>query len=118
MTKDASSTGRRNTIRRIDSAIFPRENHVFGCTRTKASQSSVPSGLNLASDFGFRFQCQAGSSLALRRPIEITDVIGQRRFCAKHIPLLPAHLEKLSESFLISEIIFHRLSDGVGVMTP
>jgi hypothetical protein len=70
----ASSTGRCNTIQGTDSTMLPRENHLFGCTRSKPSQSSVPAGLALASDFGFCFQCQAGSSLVLRRPIEITGL--------------------------------------------
>src|SRR5580658_2489818 len=68
----ASSTGRCNTIHCIDSTMLARENHLFGCTWSKPSQSSVPAGLALVSDFGSCFQCQAGSSLVLRRPIEIT----------------------------------------------
>src|SRR5271156_261175 len=72
----ASSTGRCNTFERIDSAMLPRENHLFGCTRPKASQGSVPAGLTLASGFGLCFQCQGGSSLVLHRPIEITAIIG------------------------------------------
>jgi hypothetical protein len=68
----ASSTSRCNTIHCVDSTMLARENHLFGCPRSKPSQSSVPTGLALASDFGFCFQCQAGSSLVLRRPIEIT----------------------------------------------
>jgi DNA-binding winged helix-turn-helix (wHTH) protein/tetratricopeptide (TPR) repeat protein len=76
----ASSTGRCNTIQCIDSTMLALENHLFGCTRSKPSQCSVPASLTLASDFGFCFQCQALSSLVLRRPIEITtyysNVIG------------------------------------------
>jgi hypothetical protein len=68
----ASSTSRCNTIHCVDSTMLARENHLFGCPRSKPSQSSVPTGLALASDFGFCFQCEAGSSLVLRRPIEIT----------------------------------------------
>jgi hypothetical protein len=45
---------------------------VFGDIRSKPSQSSVPAGLTLASDFGLCFQCQVGWSLVLRRPFEIT----------------------------------------------
>jgi hypothetical protein len=52
---------------------------VFGRTRSNPSQSSVSPGLTLASDFGFCFQCQAGSSLVLHRPIEITALI-------RHLP--------------------------------
>jgi hypothetical protein len=48
---------------------------MFGCTRSIPSQSSVPAGLTLASGSGFCFQCQVGSSLVLRRPIEITRPI-------------------------------------------
>jgi hypothetical protein len=53
----ASSTGRCNTIRCINSAMLLRENHLFGCTRPKPSHGSVPAGLTLAGDFGFCFQC-------------------------------------------------------------
>jgi hypothetical protein len=53
---------------------------MFGCTQSTPSQSSVPAGLTLASDSGFCFQCQAGSSLVLRRPIEITRVTGQAAY--------------------------------------
>jgi|SRR5271156_46069 hypothetical protein len=66
----ASSTGRRNTIQCTDSTMLARENHLFGCTRSKPSQGSVQAGLALASDFSFCFQCQAGSSLVLRAPVE------------------------------------------------
>ena len=57
--------------------MLARENQLFGCTRSKPSQSSGPAGLTPASDFGFRFQCHAGSSLVLRPPIEITAQTGQ-----------------------------------------
>ena len=57
--------------------MLVRENHLFGSTRSKPSQSSVPAGLTLPSDSGVRFQCQAGSSFVLHRPIEITAVIGE-----------------------------------------
>ncbi len=50
--------------------MLPQENYLFGCTRSKSSQGSVPAGLALASDFSFCFQCKVGSSLVLRRPIE------------------------------------------------
>src|SRR5580704_774098 len=50
--------------------MLPRENHLFGCTGPKPGQDSVPTGLTVAGDFGFCFQCEMGSSLALRRPIE------------------------------------------------
>ena len=43
----------------------------------KPIPSSVPAGLVLISDFGFCYQCQAGSSLVLRRPIEITALTGE-----------------------------------------
>jgi hypothetical protein len=71
----ASSTGRCNTIQCIDSTMVARENHLFGSARSKPSQSGVPGGLTLAGDFSLCFQCQAGSSLVLRRPIEITRLI-------------------------------------------
>src|SRR5580704_1360793 len=72
----ASSTGRCNTLQCIDSTMIAREKHLFGCTRSKPSQSSVAARLTLTSEFGFCFQCQAGSSLVLRRPIETTRVTG------------------------------------------
>jgi hypothetical protein len=68
----ASSDDRCNTIQCIDSTMLARENHLFGCTRSKPGQSSVPARLILTSYFSICFQCQAGSSLVLRRPIEIT----------------------------------------------
>ncbi len=71
----ASSTGRCNTIQCIDPTMLARENQLFGCGRLKPSQGSVPASLTLTSDFGFCFQCQEGSSLVLRRPIEITALI-------------------------------------------
>jgi hypothetical protein len=69
----ASSTGRCNTIQCLDSAVLPRKNYLFGCARLRPNPGSVPAGLTLTSDLGFCFQCQAGSSLVLRRPIEITS---------------------------------------------
>ncbi|MFZ3216545.1 MAG: hypothetical protein WA192_10845, partial [Candidatus Acidiferrales bacterium] len=68
----ASATGGCNTIQRIDLEVLARRAYLFACTRSKPSQSSVPAGLILASDFGFCFQCQVGPSLVLRRPIETT----------------------------------------------
>jgi len=72
----ASSTRRCDTIQCIDLIMLPREIYLFGFTTTKPSQGSVPAGVTLASDFGFCFQFQKGSSLVLRRPIEITAVTG------------------------------------------
>jgi hypothetical protein len=72
----ASSTGRCNTIQCIDSTMLAWENHLFGCARPKPSQGSVPVGLTLTSDLGICFQCQVGSCLVLRRPIEITGLTG------------------------------------------
>jgi hypothetical protein len=71
----ASSTGRCNTIQCVDSTKLARESHLFGCARLKPRQGSVPARLTLASYFSFCFQCQAGSSLVLRRPIETTVLI-------------------------------------------
>jgi hypothetical protein len=51
------------------------ENHLFACARLKPSQGSVPAGLTLSSGLRIYFQCQAGSSLVLRRPIEIAALI-------------------------------------------
>jgi hypothetical protein len=76
----AGSNGRRNTIQCVDSAMLPWEDHLFGFTWTKPSQGSVPAALTLASEFGFCFQCQAGSSLVLRRPIETTGFIRHKDF--------------------------------------
>ena len=56
--------------------MVPRENHLFGGAGPEPSQDRVPDGLTLAGDFGFCFQCQAGFTLVLRRPIEITRVTG------------------------------------------
>src|ERR1700735_3759981 len=74
----ASSTGRCNTIQYVDSTMFARENHLFGCTRPKSCRGSVPAGLTLASDFSFCFQCEVGSSSVLRRPIETACDCGKR----------------------------------------
>ena len=41
---------------------FPGRTHLFGCTRAKPSQRSVPADLTLASDFSLCFQCKMGSS--------------------------------------------------------
>jgi len=57
--------------------MLPQQNHLFGAIQAKPSQSSVPAGLTLASVLGFCFQCQVGSSLVLRRPIETTALTGQ-----------------------------------------
>jgi hypothetical protein len=73
----AGSNGRRNTIQYIDSTTVAQENYLFGCTRSKPSQTGIPARLTLTSGFGFCFQCQAGFSLVLRRPIEITAFIRQ-----------------------------------------
>jgi hypothetical protein len=59
--------------------MLPREIHLFGRAGPKPNQGSVPAGLTLAGDFGFCFQCQVGSSLVLRRPIEITRFIAKDR---------------------------------------
>jgi hypothetical protein len=72
----AGSNGRRNTIQYIDSTTVAQENYLFGCTRSKPSQTGIPARLTLTSGFGFCFQCQAGSSLVLRRPIETTAFTG------------------------------------------
>jgi hypothetical protein len=75
----AGSTGRCNTIQCIDSTVLLRENPLSICTRLKPSQGSILPGLALASEFSSCFQCQAGSSLVLHPPIEITRVIGHLR---------------------------------------
>jgi len=72
----AGSTGRCNTIQRVDSAMLSRVLHLFGYSRPKPGQGSVPARLILASDFGFCFQCNAGSCLVSHRPIEITRLVG------------------------------------------
>jgi|HubBroStandDraft_2_1064218.scaffolds.fasta_scaffold10562_2 hypothetical protein len=59
-----------------------RENHLFRCTRPKPRQGSVLAGLTFASDFGFRFQHNVGSSLVLRRPIETTPRASNDGYCA------------------------------------
>lgn len=80
--------------------MLPRENRLFGCTRPKRSQGSVPAGLALASDFGFSFQCEVGSSLVLRRPIEITRVIRWDEFYMS--PLASQRSMKTGSSLLSS----------------
>jgi hypothetical protein len=57
--------------------MLPRENHLFVCTQPRPSQGDVLAGLTLASDFSFGFQCQAGSSLVLHRPVECAALIGR-----------------------------------------
>jgi hypothetical protein len=73
--------------------MLPRENHLFGGTGPKPSQASVLAGLTLAGDFGFSFQCQVGSSLVLRRPIEITRVTGHLVFGRFHLSSLCVYPE-------------------------
>jgi len=73
--KAAGTTGRRNTIQCIDSAMRPRENQLFRLTWPMPSQGSVPTGLALPSDFGFCFQYKVRSSLVLRAPFETTAFI-------------------------------------------
>jgi hypothetical protein len=60
--------------------MLPLETQLFGCTWSRPSQGSVPAGITLVSDFGFCFQCQAGSSLVLRPPIETTALTGKVDF--------------------------------------
>jgi hypothetical protein len=72
----ASSTGRCDTIQCIDSTKLARENHLFGRARLEPSQGCVSAAITLTGDVGIRFQSQAGSSLVLRRPIEITVLTG------------------------------------------
>jgi hypothetical protein len=72
----ASSSGRSNTIQCIDSAKLARENHLFGCVRSKPSQGRGPAGLTLVGDFSFCFQCK-GASFVLHRSIETTRVTGR-----------------------------------------
>jgi hypothetical protein len=38
--------------------MLPRENYLFGCTRSKSNQSSVPADLTIASDFSFVFNAR------------------------------------------------------------
>ena len=73
--------------------MLAREHDLFGCTRSKPTQSSVPAGLTLASEFGFCFQCQEGSSLVLRRPIEITRLIRHFDSEIHSYPVRPSWVE-------------------------
>jgi hypothetical protein len=75
----ASSTGRCNTIQRIDSSMLVRENHLFGCTRPKPSLGSLPACVTLASDVGFGFRRWVGSNFVLHRPVELAAFI-------RHLP--------------------------------
>ena len=83
--------------------MLVRENHLFGCARLKPSQGSVPFALNLTSDLGICFQCQAGSSLVLRRPLEITALIGNWPTTRHAPPLTPLRALCYFETFLIEE---------------
>jgi hypothetical protein len=56
------------------STMLAREGQLFGWLPSRPSQSSVPAGLTLTSEFGFCFQCQAGSSSVLHRPVETTGL--------------------------------------------
>jgi hypothetical protein len=72
--------------------MLARKNHLFGGTQSRPSQGNVPADVTPTSDFSFRFQCQVGSSLVLRRPIAITRVIGhvvsgRFRFSGKRVIL-------------------------------
>ena len=80
----ASSSGRCKTFPCSDSTILARESHLFGCIRSKPPKGIGPVNLTLASDFSFCFQCQMGSSLVLRGPIETTASI---RTAATSCPL-------------------------------
>jgi hypothetical protein len=77
--------------------MLPRKNRPFGCTRPKPSQGSVPSDPTPASDFGSCFQCQAGSSLVLRRSIEITPFCG--RVIVENALAQNCALEPLTKNF-------------------
>jgi len=72
----ASSDGRRNTVQCVDSRMLPRRTYLFGRTRSKPSQGSVPTDLTLASDFSLCFHCKLDSNGVLRPPIETTRVAG------------------------------------------
>src|SRR5260370_12829213 len=58
----AGSTGRCNTIQRVDSTMLAKENHLFGCDLLKPSQGSLSTHLTLASDSSLYFHCRLGSS--------------------------------------------------------
>jgi hypothetical protein len=51
----ASSTGRCNTLQRVDSIILPRGTDLFDCTWSKPSQDSVPADLAIPSNLAFVF---------------------------------------------------------------
>jgi hypothetical protein len=56
---------------------FPRRSDLFGCPRSKPSQGGVPADLAERAFLGFVFNCKAGPSWVLRRPVETTAVTGQ-----------------------------------------
>src|SRR6267378_4306323 len=58
----AGSTGRCNTLQRVDSTMLAKENHLFGCDLLKPSQGSLSTDLTLASDSSLYFHCRLGSS--------------------------------------------------------
>ena len=72
----AGSTGRCNSAECIDPGVLAQWQHLFRATRSKPSQGAVPGAPSLACDFSFCCQYQLGSSFVLRRPIEITALIG------------------------------------------
>ena len=86
---------------------FSGRSDLFGCTRSKPSQGSVPD-LTLAGDFSFGFRCKVGSSSALHRPIEITALIvhvgpgthGRKNYGRNHsrLHLLPCGADSFDNS--------------------
>ena len=59
--------------------MLPLENYLFSATGPKPGQDTIPAGVTLAGEFGFCLQRQVGSSLVLRRPIEITALTGDMK---------------------------------------
>src|SRR5208337_3679030 len=55
---------------------FPGRADLFGCTRSKPSQCSVPADLTLARGVSLCFHCKLGPCSVLRRPIATTRLIG------------------------------------------
>ncbi len=63
--------------------MLAQENHLFGRTRSKLTQSSVPVGPTVANDVEFCFHFQAASGSVLRRPIGIAAFTGRMKYYFK-----------------------------------
>ncbi len=114
----SSSIGRCNAIQCVDSTMLPRKNDLFGGTRSRPCQGSVPARLASASDFGFCFSMHGGVRAQsfvdpLRPPpLSVTTVYRQ-----SNVGPLSQHLRRISwfaalfpaRPFLFSDLRTHRV---------